>query len=138
VLGVDLPESSEYVSDAMNCVSRMELDRGFQVHAHHMAKGRLVGAREHTQISQTCFVNTTHQKTDHDAEAMLESHAQWLRSLREQIAQVSHGRTSSRLGRSSFGSGGHTDPAGKPVHVNLGDDRKIVIKVERAGAYKRT
>lgn len=72
-----------------------------------------------------------------NVQAALDSHAAWLRSLRQQMAQASQGRGcgSMRAGPADVGATwprrGHRQAQGRPVRIALDDERTILIQVQR-------
>ena len=79
-----------------------------------------------------------------EADATLDSHARWLRSLRAQITEASasigkhRGRSRARPGVAADLDVGPTAlqlpgqvGAGHPVRVRLGDDQEVLIHIQR-------
>jgi hypothetical protein len=83
------------------------------------APGQL--ARDHRRHEPSHANDPRHFELPADAERMLEKHAQWLRSLREQITKVSRPGSRANSGATSEAT---------PVKVRVGPDRELVIRVQ--------
>lgn len=78
-------------------------------------------------LGSTQAQNTAHPRQfvlNGDAEHLLEKHAQWLRSLREQITRVSRPNS-----RANISNSGNISEA-TPVKVRVAPDRELIIRVQ--------
>lgn len=94
-----------------------------------------IAAFSNISTDQACLTAIQDKRAWHladvDVENLLESHAHWLRSLREKITKVSRpgGRAISSSGR-HIGFCSLRGTQSTPVNVRVGHDRELVIRVQ--------